>query len=515
MAQEQRQYQVQTEAQLLKLSPLQLMTTKLLELPIVELEQRVKDEAIDNVTLETGSAEGSASSDNSDYPESTDYSESSEYSDESDYSDTPEDSDSSDDNHSNYDDLYDSDELPVYSQNGGGENKQEYVIGETVSFVDSLMEQLVDFDLTAHQRTLVEYLINSLDDNGFIENPLYRIADEMLFQHNIETTEEELEEALRILQQFDPAGIGARDTRECLLLQIDRKMNDKEHLLGDKYFLLEEGRNIVADHYELFVNNNTEKLSRLLNISPSRLKLIFDELKKLNLHPGLALTESARDRVSTAVPDFIVETDENGQITCRLNNGEMPTMRINREYVDQLKAYEKTERKLSRSEQDFVTYTRNKIDSAKLFIEAVRQRNNTLMKTMEAIIAMQRQFFLTQDPDDLQPLILKEVAEKAGFDISTVSRVRNSKYCMIDGHIYPLTYFFKQSRTNAQGEMLDADKTKSAIRQLIENEDKTTPLADGQLAELLGKQGINIKRRTVAKYRDEMGIPPVQKRLSL
>lgn len=518
MALEQRQYQVQTEAQLLKLSPLQLMTTKLLELPIVELEQRVKDEAIDNITLETGVApdhEGeeydderkAADSEGEIYddereapnPEGEEYSE---YSDES-------------GNNSNYDDQYDSDELPVYSQNGSGEDKQEYVIGETVSFVDSLMEQLVDFDLTAHQRTLVEYLINSLNDNGFIENPLYRIADEMLFQHNIETTEEELEEALKVLQQFDPAGIGARDTRECLLLQIDRKMNDKEHLLGDKYFLLEEGRTIVADHYELFVNNNTEKLSRLLNISPARLKLIFDELKKLNLHPGLALTESARDRVSTAVPDFIVETDENGQISCRLNNGELPTMRINREYVNQLKAYEQTERKLSRSEQDFVTYTRNKIDSAKLFIEAVRQRNNTLLKTMNAIIALQKQFFLTQDPDDLQPLILKDVAEKAGFDISTVSRVRNSKYCMIDGHIYPLTFFFKQSRINAQGETLDADKTKSAIKQLIETEDKTAPLADGQIAELLSKQGINIKRRTVAKYRDEMGIPPVQKRLSL
>lgn len=507
MALEQRQYQVQTEAQLLKLSPLQLMTTKLLELPIVELEQRVKDEAIDNITLETGGESAGESSDNSEYSEDSEFSE---------YSENSEDSNNSEEtgNNNSYDDLLDSDDLPVTGKYSG-EDKQEYVIGETVSFVDSLMEQLVDFDLTAHQRTLVEYLINSLNDNGFIENPLYRIADEMLFQHNIETTEEELEEALKVLQQFDPAGIGARDTRECLLLQIDRKMNDKDHLLGDKYFLLEEGRTIVADHYELFVNNNTEKLSRLLNISPGRLKLIFDELKKLNLHPGLALTESARDRVSTAVPDFIVETDENGQISCRLNNGELPTMHINREYVNQLKAYEQTERKLSRSEQDFVTYTRNKIDSAKLFIEAVRQRNNTLLKTMNAIIALQKQFFLTQDPEDLQPLILKDVAEKAGFDISTVSRVRNSKYCMVDGHIYPLTFFFKQSRINAQGESLDADKTKMSIKQLIETEDKTAPLADGQIAELLSKQGINIKRRTVAKYRDELGIPPVQKRLSL
>ena len=220
MAQEQRQYQIQTEAQLLKLSPLQLMTTKLLELPIVELEQRVKDEAIDNITLETGPNSSSEGEFNENEGEGTDNEV-----------ETDERENSVTDN--DYD-MYDSDELPVFGQNSGEDERQERVVGDTVSFVDSLMEQMVDFDLTPQQRTLVEYLINSLNDNGFIDTPLYRIADEMLFQHNIEATEEELEEALAIVQQFDPAGIGARDTRECLLLQIDRKMNDKEHLLGEK-----------------------------------------------------------------------------------------------------------------------------------------------------------------------------------------------------------------------------------------------------------------------------------------
>ncbi len=500
MAQGQGQYQVQTEAQLLRLSPLQLLTTKLLELPIVELEQRVKDESIDNVTLETSKAE---ESEDPDYPEGAESPESPENPEYPEYPDGSE-------NES----MYDSDELPVYTQHGGGEERQERVVGDTVSFVDSLMEQLMDYDLTAHKRTLVEYLINSLNDNGFIETPLDRIADEMLFQHNIMTNEEELQEALHTLQQFDPAGIGARDTRECLLLQIDRKMNDKHHLLGEKYFLLEQGREIIDGYYDLFVNNNTEKLCKVMNLTPAKMKLIMVELRKLNLHPGLALTESARDRVSTAVPDFIVETDENGQISCRLNNGELPSMHINREYIHQLKAYEKTERKLSRSEQDFVTYTRSKIDSAKVFIEAVRQRNETLLRTMKAIIQLQRQFFLTQDPDDLQPLILKDVAEKAGFDISTVSRVRNSKYCMVDGRTYPLTYFFKHTRSNAQGEAVDSEKVKEIMRQLIEGEKKTAPLSDSQISALLAKQGINIKRRTVAKYRDEMGFPPVHKRLS-
>ena len=569
MQQHQGQYQVQTEAQLLKLSPLQLMTTKLLELPIVELEQRVKDEAIDNVTLETGRGDeeygrgeedfgrgeedfgrgeenmsvgnedlgrgeedlgrgdegmergdGDMSRENEEMGygerEMSRGDEEMGYGDDdtgreeeaTEYSEGVESREFDDDA------FFDSDGLSAYGQGSRGDIP-EYSASETASFVDSLMEQLVDFDLSVHQRTLVEYLINSLDDNGFLETPLRRISDEMLFQHNIEADEEELEEALATLQQFDPAGIGARDTRECLLLQIDRKMNDKEHLLGDKYFLLEDGRRIIADHYDLFVNNNTEKLGRILGMSATRIGLVFDELKKLNLHPGLALTESARDRVQAAVPDFIVETDENGHISLHLNNGELPAMHINREYVKQLKAYEQSERKLSRSEQDFVTYTRSKIDSARLFIEAVRQRNDTLMRTMRAIIDLQRQFFLTQDPDDLKPLILKDVAERAGYDISTVSRVRNSKYCMVDGRIYPLSHFFKHTRSNAQGEAVDAERVKSLMEQLIRDEDKSAPLSDGQIAEALTKLGVNIKRRTVAKYRDEMGVPPLQKRLSL
>lgn len=505
MPQTQGQYQIQSEAQLLKLSPLQLMTTRLLELPIVELEQRVKDESIDNIALETGRT---ADADD-------DFRETEEAEDAPDgfAEETGEEAEEPERTDSSIDDYLDSDELPVYQQHG--DDRQDRPVGETVSFVDDLMEQLVDFDLTDHQRELVEYLICSLNDNGYIEAPLSRIADEMMFHHNIYTDETELEEALHILQQFDPPGIGARDTRECLLLQIDRKMNDKEHLLGEKYFLLEDGRGIIADHYDLFINNNVEKLKSVTGLSTARLRVIFTELKKLNLHPGLALTESAKDRVQSAIPDFIVETDENGQVSFRLNRGDLPALRVSREYAQQLKAYESANRKLSRSEQDFVTYTRTKIDAARLFIEAIRQRNETLTKTMKAIIQLQHQFFLTQAPEDLQPLILKDVADAAGYDISTVSRVRNSKYCLLDGRIYPLSYFFKHPRANAQGETVDAAHARESIRTLVAAEDKAHPLSDQQISRLLTQFGINIKRRTVAKYRDEIGIPPMQKRLSI
>ena len=508
MPQQQGQYQVQTEAQLQKLSPLQLMTTRLLELSVLEMEQRVKDEAIDNFALET-----TPDSDRDDALASSNG--------ESDDQDTDgfeegreENPDEMAEREAFIDDYLESDDLPAFQQRHDAD-RQERPIGETVSFVDSLMDQLMDYDLSDHQRELVEYLIGSLNDNGYIETPLSRIADEMLFHHNVYTDEMELSEALSVLQQFDPPGIGARNTQECLLLQIDRKMNDKEHLLGNKYFLLEDGRRLIADHYELFVNNNVEKLKSVMGLSAARLQLVFGELRKLNLHPGLALTESAKDRVQSAIPDFIVETDENGQIDVRLNKGDLPTLRINPEYVKQLKEYESAKRQLTRGEQAFVTYTRPKVDAARLFIEAVRQRRETLLRTMKAIVQMQRQFFLTQDPNDLQPLILKDVAEKTGYDISTVSRVRNSKYCLLDGRMYPLSYFFKHLRLNAKGESVDASKAHEAISQLIAAEDKAHPLSDQQISALLAQKGINIKRRTVAKYRDEIGIPPMQHRLSI
>ena len=503
MPQQQGQYQVQSEAQLQRLSPLQLMTTRLLELSVLELEQRVKDESIVNFALETGDCGEADTFDGNDEPVADSADEVGDGS-----------VDEMEERMAFMEEYLDNDDLPAFQQRFDND-RQERPLGETVTFVDDLMNQLVDFDLNDHQRELVEYLIGSLNDNGYLDTPLPRIADEMMFHHNIETDEMELEQALGILQQFDPPGIGARDTRECLLLQIDRKMNDKDHLLGDKYFLLEDGRRMIADHYDLFVNNNVEKLKTVLNVSTARLRLIFDELKKLNLHPGLSLTESAKDRVQTAIPDFIVETDLNGEINVQLNRGDLPKLRVSQEYVKQLKTYETTQRKLTRDEQEFVAYTRPKVDAARLFIEAIRQRQETLLRTMNAIVLMQRPFFLSQDPNDLKPLILKDVAKQAGYDISTVSRVRNSKYCLLDGRMYPLSYFFKHPRSNAKGESVDAAKAHDAISRLVAAEDKAHPLSDQQLSSLLAKMGINIKRRTVAKYRDEIGIPPMQHRLSI
>lgn len=505
MPQLQGQYNLQTQQQQLKLSPLQLLTTRLIELSIGELEERVKNEVEENIGLDFGEEGKERDNDVSSYENGSD---------DGDGADDAEGEEKPDGMADfSIDDYASPDDVPSYIQNMMEAERNEMPLGDSVSFIDSLNEQLMDCDLNDHQRTLVEYLIGSLDSNGFIDAPLYKIADEMLFNHNIETTEEELTEMLHVLQEFDPAGIGARDARECLLLQIDRKMQDRGHLLGDRFFLLESGRRIVDEHFDLFMNNSMERLQAVTGIPHSRLQLVMEELRKLNLHPGLALCESANDRVQTAIPDFIVETDGISSIEFHLNKGDIPALRLSQEYVEQLQMLESSNRRLTRSEQDFVTYMRQKLNAARNFIEAIKLRHNTLTATMKAIIDLQREFFLSQSPDDIKRMVLKDVAEKAKLDISTVSRVCNSKYCLLDGRIYPLRYFFKLTRTNANGEEIDAEVVRSAISEIVGAEDRRNPLTDEQIAERLRKYNIQIKRRTVAKYRDEIGIPTAKKRL--
>lgn len=508
MPQLQGQYNLQTQQQQLKLSPLQLLTARLLELPLTELEERVKNEIIDNIGLESKNDDDAMRYENDN--------ESDHENGDDDGGNDERDLDEADNSNDNQDpmlgDYASPDDIPSYLQNRMEVEHNEMPLGDSISFIDDLREQLSECDLTDHQQELVDFLIGSLNDNGFLDTPLRKLADEMLFSHNIETSEEELSEMLTILQQFEPAGIGARDSRECLLLQIDRKMQDREHLLGEKYFLLEDGRRIIDEHFDLFLNNNTEKLQHILNIPAPRMRLIMDELRKLNLYPGLALCESANDRIQSAVPDFIIETDGEGSISFHLNKGELPELHLSREYTEQLRMLEASKRKLSRSEQEFVNYTRQKLESARNFIEAIRQRHHTLNVTMKAIIDLQRPFFLSQLPEDLNRMVLKDVADKAKLDISTVSRVCNSKYCLLDGRLYSLRHFFKRTRNNSEGDEVDAEKVREAIKAIVAKEDKSKPFNDDQLSEELKKFGISIRRRTVAKYRDEIGIPIAKKR---
>jgi RNA polymerase sigma-54 factor len=507
----------QTQRQLQKLSPQQYLVAKLVELPLTDLEQRVKDEVFENIALEEGHDSADEFDTNDNAENQDDFDASREESD--DEFDPSTDNEDADIEYSEAPSDYGNDELTNYSQKASTrEEGSEIPIGDTRSFIEDLQAQISEYEVTDKQRELIEYLIGSLDERGFVDRSLVQISDDLLFDHNVQASVSELEDALAILQQFEPCGIGARNLRECLLLQIDRQLQsddlaDEASLSAQQkatrnLLLLE--RRIIADHFDLFERNDPERLAQRLDISPERLHLAIAAISKLNPHPGRSLHEAADDQAQTIIPDFIVETDNESSISFMLNMGKIPALRVSSEYAQQLDAYQKMSEKLSRSQRDAFIYTRQKVESARMFIAAIKQRQNTLISTMKAIIAFQRDFMLTQDDDLLHPLRLQDVAERTDLDISTISRVVNSKYVRLDGTLYPLKYFFLRSKTNAEGDLIMRTKVFPLIRDIIDEEDKLNPLSDERIAELLQQKGQKISRRTVAKYRDEMDIPPAK-----
>ena len=502
MAQTLTQTQTQRMDQQLRLSQQQLQLVKLLEMPIAEFEQQVKKELMDNPALEEGATVDSESGN------------SAESSDEIAQNDTGLDP-YSDSEHEGMEDLsaYGMDDLPVYVANNGQEERNDLPIGDSGSFIEYLEAQMMNYDLSEDEEKVLRYLIGSLDNRGYIDRSLATIADELAFKEYLNVTEKGVEEVLQVLQGFDPAGIGARSTQECLLLQIDRQLHKEDAPLSEwKEKMLRLERSIIANHYDLFINKNKERLKSQMGLSTVQVDALFDDIKRLNVNPGFALSESASDRVQTQIPDFIVETDSEGTIQMRLNSGEVPRLHVSGEYLRQLKSFQKNPNKLSRSEKDGMLYTRQKIEAAQMFIESVKQRRRTLYETMKAIIDLQRVFFLTKDEDDKVRLVLEDVAKRSGYDVSTVSRVCSSKCVLLDGHIYPLSEFFKLTRKNASGEEIDGRQVKEILKDIVENEDKRNPYTDDGIVELMTKKGVKLARRTIAKYRAELGIPPVGSR---
>lgn len=483
MPQTQGQKQIQTERQLLRLSPQQLQLVKLIEMPVNELEEHIKNEVIDNVALEEG--RGNREIEGSDEDEPLDNEQVA----------------SGADSDSIFDDYASPDDVPSYLYNQRETERSEMPIGDTRSFIDDLTAQIAEHDLNEHQIQLIEYLIGSLNNNGFIDRSLSDLADDLIIYQGIETSEEELEQMIKILHQFDPAGIGARNIQECLLIQLERE-NLKDSL---EY-------KIIENYYDEFVTQRTEKLSRELSITADRIHEAFSNLSRLNPYPGISLCESSIDRVQTIIPDFIVETTPDGNISITLNDGDIPELHVSKEYADQLKNYMSNSKNMSRSEKEAFEYTRQKVESARSFIASIQQRHNTLYQTMKAIAHYQKDFILTQDETMLRTMRLADIAEQVGLDLSTISRVRNSKYVLIDGSLYSLDIFFRRSRINAEGEEMEHSLITDTIRQLIDSEDKANPLSDQQLEKLLREKGINISRRTIAKYRGQMGIPSTMQR---
>lgn len=500
MSQRLTQIQTQKTEQQLRLSQQQLQAVRLLEMPIAEFEQQVKKELVDNPALEEGAPE-----ERDNVGESVD---------ELGNNDTGIDpySDMDNENIANLS-MYSDDDLPVYTSGSGVTERNELPLGDSGSFIEYLESQMMNYDLSEEEEKMLRYLIGSLDNRGFIDRSIATITDELAFKEYLYVSEQEVERVLHILQSFDPAGIGARSTQECLLLQIDRQLDNEEKTVSDlkKRILLLE-REIIAHHYDLFINKNKERLKNKLGISSIQVDVLFEEIRKLNVNPGFALSESTADRVQTQIPDFIVETDPEGTIEMRLNGGEVPRLHVSGDYIHQLRVLQSRPSKLTRSEKEGMAYTRQKIEAAQMFIESVKQRRRTLYETMKAIIDLQRTFILTKDEDDKVRLVLEDVAKRSGYDVSTISRVCNSKCALLDGRIYPLSEFFKLTRKNSVGEEIDGRRVREMLQELVDTEDKMNPYSDDRLVELMKQKGVTLARRTVAKYRAEMGIPAVNSR---
>jgi RNA polymerase sigma-54 factor len=491
--------QIQEQTQQLKLGQMishqQLLQASLVELPVMQLVDRINTEMNDNPALE------SAGSGDEDYQDHQDYSD---YQDSVEGADDFESATEQEERQSALDEALsgigrDDEELPVYQ--GGhfaSEEREEMVYGETSSFYDQLKEQMGEVDMTEQERDVMEYLIGSLDDDGLLRKDLEIISEELAIYHNIDLTVAQIEQVLKKLQEFDPAGIGARTLQECLLLQIERRAPSR---LRD---LMEQ---VVNSYFEEFTKKHWDKIQSSLGLNDAQAEVLFQELRKLNPRPGASLGETVGRSLQQITPDFIVDTLDDGTVTFTLNNGEVPELKVSQSFVDSMKEYQQNKEHLSRQTKEALLYIKKKVDAAQGFIEAVKMRKHTLTITMRAIIQLQHQFFVDGDEASLRPMILKDVAEKTGLDLSTVSRVSNSKYAQTRWGTFPLRHFFSDGYVTENGEELSTRQIKAALRDIIDSEDKKRPLSDDQLKDLLASKGYPIARRTVAKYREQLGIP--------
>ncbi len=490
--------QIQEQLQQQKLgqtfSQQQLLQSSLIELPVAQLVDRINTEMNDNPALEVESP----------YDDDTIATEETDYNDDNGASEDFEAETEREERQSALDEALngigrDDEELPVYQSGSSySEDREEMVYGETESFYDQLKEQVGEMELTDKERDIIEYLIGSLDDDGLLRKELSIVSDELAIYHNLDASEKEIERVLLILQAFDPAGIGARSLQECLLLQIERRDPSKLRDLMER---------VVNDYFEDFTRKHWDKIQEDLKLNDAQAEALFHELRKLNPRPGASLGETVGRSMQQITPDFIVDTQDDGTITFTLNNGEVPELKVSQSFVDSMKEYQQNKEHMSKQTKEALLYIKKKVDAAQGFIEAVKVRRHTLTVTMRAIIQLQRQFFLDGDEASLRPMILKDVAEKVGLDISTISRVSNSKYAQTRWGTFPLRHFFSDGYVTESGEELSTRQIKAALRDLVDAEDKRKPLSDDQLKNLLAEKGFPIARRTVAKYREQLGIP--------
>lgn len=473
-----------------KLSPQQIQLMKMLQLPTVALEQRIKEEMEINPALEEGEENEEEELDNNEEDEDGLADEDTDSSED----DAP----ATEEDKFDIDDYMDEDEAYSYKEqtnnSGPDDERKEAPLAQGPGFVEQLLSQLGLQPVDDHHYQVGAYLIGNIDEDGYMRRELAAIIDDIAFSQNIVTNEEELLEVLRIIQTFDPPGVGARDLQECLLLQLQRKNPKSAEIIL--------AMRVIKEHMEEFSKKHYDKIARRLGVEEESLKQIIKEIIQLNPRPGGAASDTSRT-VQDVIPDFIIYNTD-GKLELALNERNMPELRVSGMYGQMLNEYARSKDK---SSKEAVTFIKQKIDSAKWFIDALKQRQQTLLLTMQCIMEYQYEYFLDGDETHLRPMILKDIADRIGLDISTVSRVANSKYVQTQFGTFLLKTFFSESLSTDSGEEVSTREVKKILSDCIGAENKRRPLTDDALAKILKDKGYNIARRTVAKYREQLEIP--------
>ena len=469
-----------------RLSPLQIQTIKVIEMPVQALEQYVREVMNDNPVIDDEAPK------RDDEPRDVSISEVEE---------KEQSGGSLEENYGPQDD-----DIPSYNlhvNNWGKDERPEYnTFSVKQSFTQSLQEQLGYRNLTEHQRTVASFIIGSLDEDGYLRRDIESLVDDLAFRAGVESSAQEVEDMLAVIQEFEPSGVGARDLRECLLIQLEDKKRTPS---------IENAIRVIADQFDAFKNRHFQKIMTRLHLSEEEMKGVMDEIRRLNPSPGGQIDDSYDDQAQQVVPDFHLDY-ENGQLILTMPRFNVPELRINRKYSEIMENGRLSD---SKADKEAASFVKQKIDSAKWFIEALRQRQNTLQSTMQAIIDYQHDYFVDGDESNLKPMVLKDIAEITGFDISTISRVVNSKWIETHFGVFPLKYFFSEGLENSDGEEVSTREIKKALREMVDGEDKHNPLTDDELVDGLSARGYKVARRTIAKYRAQLDIPKARLRREL
>ena len=460
------QKQVMTLQQ--KLSPQQIQMIKLLELPAVQLEQRIKQEIEENIVLEEAEQQNEEEE-----PQQI-----------------------------SVDEYLREDDTPAYKMRANNyskdDEKRPVHISEGVSFHESLIQQLGFKNLGEHDQTLAKYLIGSIDEDGYLRRDLNSIADDIAFSLGIETDEQELEKLLKVIHELEPAGVGARNLQECLLLQLGS--------IPDHTPEQQMAMKILTNYFDEFTKKHYEKLMSRLQVSEDDFREAIAEIRHLSPKPGNLYAEGGTDTTPYIIPDFILDYQD-GRFNLSLNSYNVPEVRVNRRYMEMIREMVGSDGRVREKDKEAIQFVKNKIDSAKWFISAIKQRRDTLMRTMQEILDFQQEYFKTGDQSKLRPMILKDIADRTGLDVSTISRVVNSKYVQTQFGIILLKSLFSEAMQTASGGEVSSYEIKNILRSCIDDEDKRRPLTDETLMDILNDKGYCIARRTVAKYREMLGIP--------